>query len=145
MQRKNGNRKISMEWEKDNYRITDDQTQADIDFIHTSLNSTYWAENRIREVVEKSLKKSVLLSLFHGDRQTGFTRIVSDDATFAWICDVFVHPNHRGKGLGVWLMECAMAHPAMDVAFQILATRDAHGLYEKFGFQAREMLYRRNP
>jgi GNAT superfamily N-acetyltransferase len=134
-----------MEWVKDDYRITDDQNQADIDFVHTSLTSTYWAENRTREVVEKSLQKSVLLSLFHGDRQIGFTRIVSDDATFAWVCDVFVHPDHRGKGLGVWLMECAMAHPAMDVPLQILATRDAHGLYEKFGFQAREILYRRNP
>jgi GNAT superfamily N-acetyltransferase len=134
-----------MEWGKGEYTITDDQTQADIDFIHTSLNTTYWAENRSRETAEKSLRNSILLSLFHGDEQIGFTRIVGDDATFAWVCDVYIHPDHRGQGLGVWLMECTMAHPAMDVRLQLLATRDAHGLYEKFGFQSREMLYRRNP
>jgi GNAT superfamily N-acetyltransferase len=134
-----------MEWVKGEYLVTDDQSRADIDFVHASLNTTYWAENRPRRVVEKSLKKSVLLSLFEGDEQIGFARIVSDEATFAWICDVFVHPEHRGKGLGVWLMECTMAHPAMEVPLQILATRDAHGLYEKFGFQTREMMFRRNP
>jgi len=133
-----------MEWRKGDYVVTDDQTGADIDFIHTSLNTTYWAQNRSREVVEKSLDKSVLLSLFYGEVQIGFTRIVGDDATFAWICDVYVHPEHRGKGLGVWLMECTMEHPIMDVHLNILATQDAHGLYEKFGFQRREMLYRRN-
>jgi len=132
-----------MEWKKDEYLITDDQSAADIDFIHTSLNSTYWAENRTREVVEKSLEKSVLLSLFKGEAQIGFTRVVSDEATFAWVSDVFVHPDHRGKGLGVWLMECTMAHPVMDVTLQILATKDAHRLYEKFGFQRREMMFRR--
>ncbi|MGD8454808.1 MAG: GNAT family N-acetyltransferase [Anaerolineales bacterium] len=132
-----------MEWKKDEFLITDNQSAADIDFVHTSLNSTYWAENRTREVVEKSLEKSVLLSLFKGEEQIGFTRIVSDEATFAWISDVFVHPDHRGKGLGVWLMECTMAHPVMDVTLQILATKDAQGLYEKFGFQRREMMFRR--
>jgi GNAT superfamily N-acetyltransferase len=134
-----------MQWEKGEYLITDDQSRVDIDFVHASLNTTYWAENRTRQVVEKSLEKSVLLSLFKGDEQIGFTRIVSDGVTFAWVCDVFVHPDHRGKGLGVWLMECTVAHPAMDVALQILATRDAHGLYEKFGFQTREMMFRRKP
>jgi GNAT superfamily N-acetyltransferase len=132
-----------MEWKKDEFLITDNQSAADIDFVHTSLNSTYWAENRTREVVEKSLEKSVLLSLFKGEEQIGFTRIVSDEATFAWVSDVFVHPDHRGKGLGVWLMECTMAHPVMDVTLQILATKDAQGLYEKFGFQRREMMFRR--
>jgi GNAT superfamily N-acetyltransferase len=134
-----------MEWRKGEYTITDDQSFADIDFIHTSLNTTYWAENRSREVVEKSLKNSILLSLLHGDEQVGFTRIVSDFSTFAWICDVYIHPDHRGKGLGVWLMACTMEHPAMDVSLQLLATRDAHGLYEKFGFQVREMMFRRTP
>jgi len=132
-----------MKWKKGEYLITDDQSWADIDFIHTSLNTTYWAENRPRAVVEKSLAKSVLLSLFKGDEQIGFTRIVSDEATFAWVCDVFIHPDHRGIGLGVWLIECAVGHPAMDVPLQILATKDAHGLYQKFGFQTRECMYRR--
>lgn len=134
-----------MEWRNGEYTLTDDQSHADLDFIHTSLNTTYWAENRPREVVEKSIENSVLLSLFHKDKQIGFTRIVSDYSTFSWVCDVFIHPDHRGKGLGVWLMECTMNHPAMDVSLQLLATRDAHGLYEKFGFQVRECMFRRKP
>jgi len=134
-----------MEWQNGEYTITDDRSLADLNFIHTSLNTTYWAENRPREVVEKSIDNSVLLSLFHKDKQIGFTRIVSDFSTFAWICDVYIHPDHRGKSLGVWLMACTMEHPAMDVSLQLLATRDAHGLYEKFGFQIREMMFRRNP
>ncbi len=134
-----------MEWKEDNFYITDDKSLADIDFIHQSLNTTYWAESRPREVVEKSIDNSVLLSLFHLDEQIGFTRIVSDYATFAWVCDVYVHPDYRGKGLGMWLSECTVKHPAMDVSLQILATRDAHGLYEKFGFMVRECMYRRKP
>ena len=134
-----------MEWQNGEYTITDDRSLADLNFIHTSLNTTYWAENRPREVVEKSIDNSVLLSLFHKDKQIGFTRIVSDFSTFAWICDVYIHPDHRGKSLGVWLMACTMEHPAMDVSLQLLATRDAHGLYEKFGFQVREMMFRRKP
>ena len=134
-----------MEWKKDNFYITDDKSLADIDFIHQSLKTTYWAEGRPREVVEKSIDNSVLLSLFHLEEQIGFTRIVSDYATFAWVCDVYVHPDYRGKGLGMWLSECTVNHPAMDVSLQILATRDAHGLYEKFGFMVRECMYRRKP
>lgn len=134
-----------MEWKKDNFFITDDKSLADIDFIDQSLNTTYWAEGRPREVVKKSIDNSVLLSLFHLDEQIGFTRIVSDYATFAWVCDVYVHPDYRGKGLGMWLLECTVKHPAMDVSLQILATRDTHRLYEKFGFKVRECMYRRKP
>jgi GNAT superfamily N-acetyltransferase len=134
-----------MEWRRGEYTITDDRSLADIDFIHTSLNTTYWAENRPREIVEKSINHSVLLSMFHEGEQIGFTRIVSDFSTFSWICDVFIHPDHRGAGLGGWLMECTMDHPIMDVTLQLLATRDAHELYEKFGFQVREMMFRRKP
>ena len=132
-----------MKWVKGKYTITDDSSLAEIDFVHQSLNTTYWAENRSKEIVERSLENSVLLSLFHKDEQVGFTRIVGDHCTFAWVCDVYIHPDYRGKGLGVWLMETTANHPAMDVSLQILATKDAHGLYEKFGFKRREMMYRK--
>jgi GNAT superfamily N-acetyltransferase len=132
-----------VKWEKDEFWITDVKSLADIDFITTALNTTYWAENRAKEIIEKSIANSVLLSLFHGDQQIGFTRIVSDDATFAWICDVYVYPDYRGRGLGVWLMACTMEHPAANVGQVVLATKDAHGLYEKFGFSRREYMFQR--
>ena len=134
-----------MEWQQDEYTITDEQTRADLDFIHSALNTTYWAEGRPKTVVEKSISNSVLLSLLHNTELVGFARIVSDYATFAWVCDVFITPEQRGHGLGKWLMACVMQHPAADVPQVILATRDAHGLYEKFGFKRREYMFVRNP
>lgn len=132
-----------MKWEKDEFWITDDRSRADFDFITMALNTTYWAENRAKEIIERSIANSALLSLFHQDQQIGFTRIVSDDATFAWICDVYVHPDYRGRDLGVWLMACTMEHPATNVSQIVLATQDAHGLYEKFGFTRREYMFHR--
>jgi GNAT superfamily N-acetyltransferase len=130
-----------MEWHKDKFLITDDAERADIDFITAALNTTYWATGRPRKVVELSIKNSVVLSLFKGDRQIGLTRIVTDYITFAWICDVYVEPANRGRGLGKWLMECTMAHPAANTRLRLLATRDAHGLYEKYGFEIRECMW----
>jgi GNAT superfamily N-acetyltransferase len=135
-----------MELRKDEYTITDKQDSADLDFIHSALNSTYWAEGRPKDVVQKSISNSVLLSLLYETEQVGFARIVSDYATFAWVCDVFIAPEHRGRELGKWLMSCVMQHPAADVTQVILATRDAHGLYEKFGFERREYMFvRKDP
>ena len=129
-----------MEWHKDNFLITDDPHRADIDFIHTALNTTYWAAGRPRKVVELSIQNSITLSLFDRHKPIGLTRIVTDAITFAWICDVYVAPPYRGRGLGKWLMECTMAHPACNTRLQLLATRDAHGLYEKYGFKTRECM-----
>jgi GNAT superfamily N-acetyltransferase len=133
-----------MEWHKDNFLITDDTARADIDYITASLNTTYWAEGRPRKIVERSIQNSIVLSLFDGDgRQIGLTRIVTDTITFAWICDVYVDPAYRGQGLGKWLMECTMAHPACNTRLRILATRDAHGLYERYGFETGECMWAR--
>ena len=132
-----------MEFQRDSFRITDDKAAADVDFIVAALQSTYWAADRPRAVIEQSLEHSVLLSLLDGEEQVGFVRVVTDYVTFAWICDVYVDPTVRGQGLGVWLMECLQAHPAAQVGLQLLFTRDAHGLYEKFGFQRREAMYKR--
>ena len=123
-----------MEWHKDNFLVTDDKKVIDIDFVTAELNKTYWAEGRSRETVEESLKHSVMFSMLDGDRIIGFARVVTDYSTFAWLCDVYVHPDYRGNGLGVWLMECVYSHPSTDVWLNLLATKDAHGLYEKFGF-----------
>jgi GNAT superfamily N-acetyltransferase len=125
------------------YTITDDKHRVDIDFIVDALDTTYWAKGRKREIIEQSIRNSELLSVFNTGKQIGFARIVSDYATFAWICDVYLVPDERGKGLGRWLMACIQEHPSTQVGLQLLATRDAHWLYEKFGFQRRECMYKR--
>ena len=86
------------------------------------------------ETVKKSVANSILLSLFNDSTQVAFCRIVSDHATFAWLCDLYVEPDFRGRGLGKWLVDCALQHLAFGVNVAMLATADAHGLYEKFGF-----------
>ncbi len=134
-----------MNWSQGEFLITDDKSRADMDFISGSLHTTYWASDRPVSITKQSIDNSVLLSLFHQERQIGFTRIVSDHSTFAWICDVFVHPEFRGEGLGKWLMECTVNHPAAQVRLVLLATKDAHGLYEKYDFVRRECMYRTNP
>ena len=134
-----------MEWTRGQYRITDNRNEADIDFIVESLHSTYWAEERPREVLETSIANSVMILMFDGTKPIGFARIVADNCTFAWICDVFVHPDYRGRRLGVWLMECTQAHPTCKVRINMLATGDAHTLYEKFGYVRQEAMVKRNP
>ncbi len=133
-----------MKWTKGDFWITDDTTALNVDFVATALNTTYWAQDRPRDVIEKSLQNSVVFSLFEDDRQIGFTRTVTDNATFAWICDVYVHPDYRGRGLGKWLMACVLEHPSAQVRINLLATRDAHGLYEQFDFERKECMIRRN-
>ena len=104
-----------------------------------------------RDVVARSIAGSLCLGLYApGGEQAGFARAVSDWATFAWIADVFVLEPHRGRGLGVWMVESLLSHPRLqDLRLTILATADAHGLYERFGFEpidgARFMTLRRGP
>lgn len=129
-----------MKWEKNGFWITDDPKATDIDFVTTSLNTTYWAQGRPRAIVEKSLRNSIVLSLFKEQRQIGLTRIVGDEATFAWVCDVFVAPEYRKQDLGKWLIQCTLEHPVCDVRIRLLATRDAHGLYQQFGFVPKECM-----
>jgi len=85
--------------------------------------------------------------MFSGEsrKQVGFARVVTDRATFAWLCDVFVDEAHRGRGLGKRLVESVVGHPDLEGLAIVLATRDAHGLYERFGFVRREMMRRPRP
>ncbi|MFH2037291.1 MAG: GNAT family N-acetyltransferase [Candidatus Zixiibacteriota bacterium] len=131
-----------MEWMKDDFIVTDSVKNIDLEFICQSLNSTYWAKERSKETIEKSIANSVFLSVFKDNRQIGFSRIVTDNSTFAWICDVYIDPSFRGEKLGVWLMKCTLEHPACRVKMNLLATKDAHGLYEKFGFGTKECMRR---
>jgi GNAT superfamily N-acetyltransferase len=123
-----------MEWDHPSgYCISDNPGRLDVGVIHGYLaNDSYWAQGRALEVVEHS----VVLGLYAPDgSQAGFCRWVTDRSTFAWLCDVFVLPAHTGRGLGTWMIEVAVAHPAVvGLRRQLLATLDAHGLYAKFGF-----------
>jgi GNAT superfamily N-acetyltransferase len=125
------------EWKgPDGYWISDDRGLIDVDLVHHWLTTqSYWAKNRSRDVVERSINGSLNLGLFSDSgTQVGFCRWVTDGATFAWLCDVFIDPNHRGNGLGVYLVKIATEHPAVSGIRLLLGTGDAHALYAKFGF-----------
>jgi GNAT superfamily N-acetyltransferase len=127
---------------KENFSISTDKSKLDISVIHRFLSHSYWSENIPVEIIKKSIEGSMCFGLYDGDKQTlpagrqvGFARMVTDKATFAYLADVFVLEEYRGKGLSRWLMEVILAHPDLQGLRRILlATRDAHGLYAKFGF-----------
>jgi GNAT superfamily N-acetyltransferase len=124
-------------WQRDDYIICTDKQKLDIEFIHDFLcNKSYWAKGRSLELVERSLENSLNFGLFKQEQQIGFARVVTDYATFAWLADVFVVEEHRGVGLSVWLIEVITSHPELQ-GFRrwLLATRDAHELYRRFGFE----------
>jgi GNAT superfamily N-acetyltransferase len=115
--------------------ISTDPAQMDVDAVHAYLTRSYWAEGIPRETVAKSLEHSLCFGLFDGSRQIGFARVVTDRSTFAYLCDVYVLEDYRGRGLGKRLMKAVCAHPDLHGLRRfVLATRDAHGLYEPFGF-----------
>lgn len=133
-----------MEWTKGPYRISDDRSELDLFYIESALQESYWAVGRERSVIEKSIANSVCLGLYFEGRQIGFARAVTDKSTFAWVCDVMVHKEYRREGLGKWLTECLSDHPDVrDCRQHLLRTRDAHGLYEQFGYTVCEAMVRR--
>ena len=86
------------------------------------------------DIVRKAIENSLCFGVYDGETQVGFARMVTDSATFGWMCDVFILPSHRGRGLGKWLVECMMDHPDIKVLRRIiLSTRDAHEFYQKSG------------
>ena len=124
------------ERQQDGYIISTDHAKLDINKIHNYISTqSYWGIGRSVEVVRKSIENSLPFGVYYKDKMIGFARIVTDYATFAWIADVFVLPEHRGIGLSKWLMENILAHPELQ-GFRrwVLATKDAHELYRKFGF-----------
>jgi GNAT superfamily N-acetyltransferase len=121
----------------DGYEISTDPTRLDIDAMHAYLTRSYWSPGIPRDVVERAARGSLCFGVYQGDRQVGLARVVTDHATFAYLCDVYVLEEHRGKGLSKWLMREVMAHPALTGARRVmLGTRDAHGLYARHGFHA---------
>ena len=126
-----------LSYQRDEFTVVTDPLKLDVNAIHGYLSRAYWSEGISRAIVERAIANSLCFGLFHGAQQIGFARVVSDRATYAYLCDVYVLEEFRGKGLGVWLMECVMRHPDLQGLRRFsLATRDAHGLYRKFGFDA---------
>ncbi len=125
-----------MEWQREEYTISTDRERLQIVVISRFLaNESYWAKNRTLEQTKIAIENSICFGVYHGARQVGFARVVSDCATFAYLGDVFILNEFRGRGLSTWLMEIVLAHPELqNLRRWILATRDAHGLYRQFGF-----------
>ncbi len=117
------------------YTLSDDPARLDLDAIHGFLRHSYWSPGIPRETVARAIANSLCFGVYLGETQVGFARLVTDRATFAYLADVFVLESHRGRGLSRALMELILAHPEVQgLRRWLLATRDAHGLYRKFGF-----------
>jgi GNAT superfamily N-acetyltransferase len=117
------------------FAVSTDPGRLDVAAVHAFLTQAYWSVGISRDVVERALANSLCFGLYAADGQVGLARVISDRATFAYLCDVYVLPEWRGRGLGRWLMECVMGHPDLaGLRRFILVTRDAHELYRPFGF-----------
>lgn len=117
--------------------FSDDLARLDLDRVEAFMRQSYWASARTREQLDFSAANSMCFGIYRteDDVQVAFARAVTDKATFAWLCDVFVDPTQRGDGLGKFLIESILDHPQLRALPRwILATRDAHGLYAQYGF-----------
>jgi GNAT superfamily N-acetyltransferase len=135
-----------MEWTRGSFTVSDDFQKVDLDTVCVLLADTYWAATRPRHAIEESIKNSIVFGMYTDEKMIGFARVTTDRAVFGWVSDVIIDPAYRGQGLGTWLMECILDHPIINKLSRLgLATKDAHGLYEKFGFDRREtMILRRD-
>ena len=116
--------------------VTMDPSRFDLDVIHGFLVNSYWARGIPRDVVARAMEHSLCFGALEGDRQVGFARVISDRATYAYVSDVFVLESHRGRGVGTRLLAAIMSHPDLQgLRRWTLFTRDAHGLYERYGFR----------
>jgi GNAT superfamily N-acetyltransferase len=123
------------QWRRDGYTISTDRERLDLDVIHGYLSRSYWAAGRSRARIAQAIAHSLPFGVYCGDRQIGFARVVTDHVVLAFLADVFVLEEHRGKGIGTWLVETVTSLPELaHVRRWMLGTRDAHGLYRKFAF-----------
>lgn len=123
-----------MQWHYGDCQADDSTNRIDIPSVHAMLKKTYWAAERTLEQVAASVEQSLCFGLYINGQMVGFARVVTDYVTFSWLCDVVIDESHRKKGLAKFMLECVTAHPKLKTTKILLKTRDAHGLYEKFGF-----------
>jgi GNAT superfamily N-acetyltransferase len=126
------------------YFVSSDKALLQLDWIVPILQSSYWAEGRTREIVQSSIAASLCFGAYEkvSSGQVGFARVVTDRTTFSWLCDVIIDPAHRSRGIGKLLVSTVLEDPTLSGTKMILGTRDAHGLYERFGFVRQEMMRR---
>ncbi|ACS83839.1 MULTISPECIES: GNAT family N-acetyltransferase [Musicola] len=125
-----------MQWTKGEYLVSTDRQRLDCDAIYAYLTTSTWANGIDRETVTLSIDNSLCFGLFHREQQIGFARMVTDFATFGYLCDVFVLPERQGAGLGRFLVECTLAHPRLQrLRRQLLLTSTAPWLYQKVGYE----------
>ncbi|HTL83150.1 MAG TPA: GNAT family N-acetyltransferase [Bacteroidia bacterium] len=118
------------------YTINDSTEKVDLDFVHHELSNSYWAKNIPRSLLEKAIRHCINFNVFHNETQVAFARVITDQATYAYLCDVIVNEDHGGKGIGKAMMKFIMDHPELQGLRRFtLATRDAHTLYTQFGFE----------
>jgi len=123
------------EWRRDGYVISTDPGRLDLELVHRFLTQSYWSPGIPFETVSRMIAHSLPFGLYHGQRQIGFARAITDRATFAYLADVFVLEEFRGRKLGEWLVQVVVSHPELQgLRRWVLLTRDAHSLYRKFGF-----------
>lgn len=129
---------MAIAWQRDEYEVSDERARLDLAAIHRYLSGeSYWAAGISEALVARAIANSLCFGLYRGGLQVGFARVVTDRATYAYLCDVFVEGEHRGRGLGKWLVGCVLEHPDLQGLRRInLMTRDAHDLYRPFGFRA---------
>lgn len=122
---------------RDSFTISTDPSRLDMSVVYDFLSRSYWAKTRPREYTDAAFANSLVFGIYDGERMVGMARVVTDYTIVAYLCDVFIHEDFRGRGLGKWLMESILAHPNLNhVRRWLLATDDAHGLYRQFGFEA---------
>ncbi|MDQ3908242.1 MAG: GNAT family N-acetyltransferase [Acidobacteriota bacterium] len=125
------------EWRRGDYAISTDRARLDLGVVHRFISEeSYWGRGRALEVVRRAVENSLPFGVYRGPELVGFARVVTDYATFGWLADVFILPAHRGRGLSKWLVEVILAHPDLQ-GFRrwVLATKDAHELYRRYGFR----------
>ena len=122
---------------KDKYTITTNKNKMDVKAIHDYLsNHSYWSKNISFEIFKRSFDNSLTFGLLHSEKQIGFAKVITDYATFAYLADVYILEEHRGKGLSKWMMEIIMSHPELQTLRRwVLLTAGAHELYKKFGWK----------
>jgi GNAT superfamily N-acetyltransferase len=120
---------------RDRFTISTDLSRLDVDAIADMLSRSYWANTRTREQLERALSHSLVFGVYDNSRQIGLARIISDFAIFAYLCDLIIHDEYRGQGLGKWLLESVHNYPDLQgLRRWTLVTRDAHGLYTQYGW-----------
>ncbi|MEN6460063.1 MAG: GNAT family N-acetyltransferase [Syntrophomonas sp.] len=134
-----------MEWKEGQYKISDDKSLLSLEKICDLLSKSYWANKRPAETISKSIENSICYGIYSDEEQIGFGRIITDYATTYYICDVILDEKYRGKGLGKKLIECMIGCKDFSDCQGMLGTKDAHGLYQQYGFIKDEKSFMRRP